>query len=181
MPRTRHLDRFVVIVRAAHFDEARRRIRADCVEKVAEPRAAKLPIYIPALDAHVPRVLRDLRQLADLIHRVLARPLHEPFDGQTPGVEIDFGIIRIVGVERELLERGDSRIAERRREMRRPERRLRRAIAEREAVLESPTRARMGNSRTPAPSSGVIFNNSRLDRFTGGAGGAGGGVGQSHI
>src|SRR5688572_17641635 len=57
VPRGRHVERVVVVVRAGDFEHACVRIRADQPQDIGEPHAAKAADHIPALDADVPRVL----------------------------------------------------------------------------------------------------------------------------
>ena len=58
------VDRLVVVVGAADRDIARGGVRADQIEEVAQPGAAETADDVPAFDADVTRVLRDLRRAA---------------------------------------------------------------------------------------------------------------------
>ncbi len=58
------------------------------------------------------RVLHDLGKRLDLLQLVVARLLHQAFDGQGPLVEIDVGIDDVVVVVRELFEGSDFVVAE---------------------------------------------------------------------
>ena len=69
----------------------------------------------------MPGILRDLLQRADLIERVLAGLRHLTGYGQRPGVQINPGIVIVVSVVREPLERRQFRIRKRRGRMRAPE------------------------------------------------------------
>jgi hypothetical protein len=123
MTRAVDLDRLVVVVVARDLEKARRGIGANRGEDVRHTRAAEVADHVPAFDADVTRVLYELRQPPDRIERVFAGARYQSLDEEPPPIEVQFRIVREIGIEREAIERCDVRIREGRRQVRRAKRR----------------------------------------------------------
>src|SRR5205823_1714355 len=118
--------------------EARGRVRPYARQEVADSPAAETADHVPALHAHVPRVLRDFGQRADLIERVFAGFLDQAGNGQRPGVQIDAGIVIVVSVVGESLEGSQFGVRKRRRRPPALEQLARGPVAESNSATEKP-------------------------------------------
>src|SRR5262249_42632414 len=97
---------------------------------------AKPPNYIPAFYANMARVLPDSRQRLNLFQGVLTGSLHLPRHLESPALQIDFRIIHIVAVKRELSDRSQFRVSISGCELTGTKPLGRSPVAEREAFLE---------------------------------------------
>src|SRR6267154_4136183 len=112
-----HVERLVIVVRAFDAHEARGRVGANRLEEVGEPHTPEVPNHVPPFHADMPRVLPDLRQGLNLCEGVVSRSLYRAGHGESPLLEIYSGIIDVVAVNREFLERGQVGVGKRRCQM----------------------------------------------------------------
>src|SRR5207245_4831178 len=136
MPGSRHVQRFVVIIRTLDRDESRRGIGPDHLQKIRQPRPAKAPDNVPSLDANMPRVLPEFGQRLDLRQRVVSRLLHCAANGEGPIVEIHSGIVDVIAIDRKPGKRLEFGIVESARQVARTEEPRRSPIAESEPGLK---------------------------------------------
>src|SRR5262249_58514084 len=100
------------IVRATAGDEPGLPVGTDEIEKIGQPRPTKTADRVPALDAHMPRVLDDSRQAANLIECVAAGTRHGATHREGPAGEIDCRLEQVVAVVRKTGERTEVAIGE---------------------------------------------------------------------
>src|SRR5438309_9685457 len=136
MPGSRHVQRFVVIIRTLDGDKSRRGVGPDHVQEIRQPRPAKAPDNVPSLDANMPRVLPELGQNLNLRHCVVSRLLHCAANGEGPIVEIHSGIVDVIAIDRKPGKRREFGIVESARQVAGAEEPRRSPIAESEPGLE---------------------------------------------
>src|ERR1700681_3807973 len=112
-----HIERLVIIVGAFHRYVARRSVRPNHRQEVGKACAGEAADYVPTFDAHMTRVLSDLRKTLDLGQRVVPGLLHRSANSQVPLGEIDSRILDVVAIDGKLIEGREFRICERGREM----------------------------------------------------------------
>src|SRR3981081_4919430 len=117
MQRGRHVQRFVIIIRARNRDETGTWIGSNQLQKIGEPGSAKAPNYVPPFDAYVTRVLARLWQSLHLRQSVFARLLHRATHGQRPVFEDYTWIVDVIVVDVEFFEWGQLGIAKSWRQM----------------------------------------------------------------
>src|SRR6266853_2307885 len=112
-----HVERLIIVVRAFDAHEARVRVGANRLEEVGEAHTTEVANHVPPFHADMPRVLPDLRQGLNLCQSVVSRSLYRAGHGESPLLEIYSGIIDVVAVNREFLERGQVGFSKRRCQM----------------------------------------------------------------
>ncbi len=156
----RHVERLVIVICAFDGHEAGGRISADHLEEIGEARAAEPANHVPSLDANMPCVLRTLGQGLNLRESVLSRLLYRARHRESPLVEIHLGVIDVVVVNRELIERVSSESANVGAKW--PERK---SLAEAQSLKPRPPLrsgfCNCGMAKAPSAITGVSFNNSR--------------------
>jgi hypothetical protein len=135
MQSRRHVERLVIIIRAAHRYESSRRIGTDHRHKIREPRSAKASDDVPAFHAHMARVLPDSGQALNIRQFVLARLLDGAAYSKSPVLEIHSRIIDVVVVDRKFLEWRQLGVTKRRREMPTPKQLLGSPVTEAQAFF----------------------------------------------
>src|ERR1700676_5646730 len=75
-----HIERLVIIVGAFHRYVARRSVRPNHRQEVGKACAGEAADYVPTFDAHMTRVLSDLRKSLNLGQCVVSWLLHGPGD-----------------------------------------------------------------------------------------------------
>lgn len=121
MERRRHIERFVILVRARERQIAGTRVGADKREYIRDARTAEAADDVPSFDAYMPGVLPNPGQGANLLERVGAGIRDQAVHSQPPGAEVDAGIVACVAVEREPFGSDDFGVCEGRRQVRTPE------------------------------------------------------------
>ena len=84
MPAALHIVGGVIVVEARDFDETRRWVGADHLQKVRKPGATEVSNDTPSFNANVTDILRTPGQRLDLSERVFAGTLHFASDRQCP-------------------------------------------------------------------------------------------------
>src|ERR1039457_6357716 len=136
MQRGGHVERFVVIVRAAHGKKSRRGVGADHAQKIRKPRAAEAPNHIPSFDADVTRVLAEPRQSLNLRQLIVAGFLHRAPHRQSPVLKDHSWIVHVISVDGKLFERRHLCICKSRSQMAAPEQPCRGPITKLQPLFE---------------------------------------------
>src|SRR5712671_3412630 len=136
MQRGRHVQRFVIIVRACHCDEAGSRVGSNHLQKIGEPGSAEASNYVPPFNADVTRVLARACQGLDLGQSVFARLLHCATHGQRPVFEDYAWIIDVITIDGKLLEWAQLGIGKSWRQMTGAEKPRRSPVAEGNSILQ---------------------------------------------
>src|ERR1700730_3328826 len=131
-----HVEGLIVVVRAIDGNEAGGQVSANHIEEVREAHSAEAANYVPSFDANMPGILREFGQILNLRESVISRLLYRTCDFESPCVEINSGVINVIVVDRELIERRDVGVSECGRQMSAAEELCRSPIAESEAAFE---------------------------------------------
>src|SRR5581483_4484681 len=110
--RRRHIERFVVIIRAFDVNITGREVSPDTFEKIREARPPKAANHIPAFNANVTRVLPEFRKGLNLVELVIPRLLDGTCYGKAPAIKVNSGVINVVIVDWKLLNWRELRIRE---------------------------------------------------------------------
>src|ERR1700731_1791163 len=110
MQSRRHVKRLEVVVGALDGEETRAGVGAHHSEKIGQAHTAEIADHIPALYTNVAGVLGESRQSVNLPERVISWPPDRTCNRKIPFFEVNAGIVHIVTVNRELLERSKVRV-----------------------------------------------------------------------